>query len=1612
MVWSLLLPGLAGDVSAEESQASSGTITISVEKFTLGQGYIQKPIKVAVNEGETAAQLLLRVLGEGKADYGGDPVNGFYLTGVYDPDAGAVNVPAYILDHAAEIGSRSQEAWLSQLDYTDMSGWMYTVNHRAPDVGMADYDLKAGDVMRVQYSLHGWGADIGFGWEGSYLDVADKDELTSKLAEVNSAANYATLMDNAKLRAAYEEAVAVATNMESSQESVGSALAKLSAALAELDPDKARERHLTQTLEYLKNTYATPKDGQDWPLLSLARSGYEVPEALFQTYYTSVENNLIQKSGNLGSSTEYARRILALTAAGADITDIGGYDLRDALADLALSNRQGINAYVFSLIALDTRKYEIPKLHGEDTQATREKLIELVLGREIGYGTETAGGWTFAGSNPDPDMTGMAIQALTPYYKDNAKVKAAVDRGLAWLSANQQADGGYVSWGVNNAESAAQVIVATTGLGINPHTDPRFVKNGISVVDAMMGFAVEGGGFKHAKTETRINGMATEQSTYALVAYDRFLQGKNRLYDMTDAPDGLPGGLPKGELTLPSGNQPVIAIPSGERDYDIAIRAEDKDKQVRIELPAATGKVQLRLPKGELPRIEAVRDGVTAVLPQGAEVVQVGEGAPAPVTLFGPSAVTEAQVTAKLNAGQELEAIVRQFAMGGGQRIAFSDYVTLTFPGLAGHSAVFAEQAEITRIPHFESKAAGEASKVEVFSYDAGGALVIQTRHFTDFVVYKLKDVLPPGGGNPGTPVTQTVTLAVDKQTIGKGTVIAATQVTLQAGDTAWSVLKRTLDARNIQYRYVDNSQYGSVYVQSIDGDGEFDHGQGSGWMYNVNGVYPNVGASTYTVKNGDSIQWRYTKNMGDDLKAPQGPPTTGTGPSTGAGPGAAAPGGGASDETTPIAIPANLTSDHTIKLTAEQAKAKHLTVALPTSSSHAVLLDLEKVAAAIPQLTATRGDVQLHIAQGTKLTAGGPAIRLLQAFTPTAAVQEEALVTGDGEQAKVRHAFTLFEGEQAAQFDQPLSITVKSGAANHAAYKVADSWQQLTVYASEQAASAAKAGPVYGVKQGQDLVIRTKTAADFIVYATTKQQGNGNVPGGQEQDANAVYSDRAHFATWAYDGIARATASGWLQGSDGQFRPQADITRAEFTKLLTELLALPVSGSSASVFADVQAGQWFHPYVQTAYEAELVTGYGDRFEPQATITREQMAVMIARALELPATTESSAIADAALVAPWARSEVAAVYAAGLMTGDAGRFHPQQQVSREMAAVVAVRAYDYLEGAPLPPATEPEVTEPEAPATDVVLGQTQRAITVAAAYLQRAVAAPTVSSVGGEWTVFGLARSQVKVPEAYYDIDVNNLERTLQEKEGLLHRLKYTEYDRVILALTALGLPVDDVAGYNMLQPLADYDTLVKQGINGPIFALIALDSRGYEIPARTGNGVQTSRQRLVDFILKREIPGGGWAMDPAAVEPDADMTAMALQALTSYTEQASVRAAVDRGIAWLSQAQGRDGGYASGGVSNSESAAQVVVALTGLGIDPHRDPRFVKDGHSVLDALFSFAGSGGGFYHILPGGSGNGGATPGEVDLMATDQALYALVAYERFALGLNRLYDLTDIK
>ena len=281
-----------------------------------------------------------------------------------------------------------------------------------------------------------------------------------------------------------------------------------------------------------------------------------------------------------------------------------------------------------------------------------------------------------------------------------------------------------------------------------------------------------------------------------------------------------------------------------------------------------------------------------------------------------------------------------------------------------------------------------------------------------------------------------------------------------------------------------------------------------------------------------------------------------------------------------------------------------------------------------------------------------------------------------------------------------------------------------------------------------------------------------------------------------------------------------------------------------------------------------------------------------------------------------------------------------------------------------------------------------------AGYICKVITEPASGSVGGEWVIIGLVRSGCDIPKGYLDGYYENLCKRVEECRGVLDEVKYTEYSRVIAALCAMGKDPSDVSGYDLTAPLADFDSTVEQGINGAIWALIALDMYGAD-PQKSDAAAQGSREAYLKEVLSEQNENGAWGLVQG--ESGVDMTAMALQALAGHKDESGVSEAIERALTWLSEQQLPDGGFYSGDTETAESTAQTIIALYELGLDKD-DPRFVKNGNTLEDALMSYSAGNGGFRHELDG----------DVSQMSTEQAFLAITEMLRREKGQTSLFNI----
>lgn len=409
---------------------------------------------------------------------------------------------------------------LKEKDRGPNSGWMYSVNGSIASVTMNQYFVSDGDSIEMFYTDDY--TKLGHSGEYTPDDVID---LIDAIGTVTKRSGD----DIAAARKAYDSL----TDEEKKQVTNYGTLLAAEKTYADILKKAAKELGdiYKTTGDYIEKLPGDELNafGSEWYILGLARSGRKV----FDDYYKAIEKYVsenIDENGRLDEkrATDNAKLVLVLSALDKDVTDVGGHDLLKALSDMDYVTQQGLSGAIYALLAFDCRGYDIPSADKNVEQTSREGLVKYILDKQL-----KDGGWAYSGDKAEPDMTAMALQALAAYYKTDAKVKEAADKAVTCLSKLQNTTGGYDSYGSVNSESAAQVITALTALGIDPDNDARFVKNGVSVLDSLCGFYVDGGGFRHV-SDGKLDPTATAQGYYALAAYYRFAGSQTALYDMTD----------------------------------------------------------------------------------------------------------------------------------------------------------------------------------------------------------------------------------------------------------------------------------------------------------------------------------------------------------------------------------------------------------------------------------------------------------------------------------------------------------------------------------------------------------------------------------------------------------------------------------------------------------------------------------------------------------------------------------------------------------------------------------------------------------------------------------------------------------------------------------------------------------------------------------------------------------------------------------------------------------------------------------------------------------------------------------------------------------------------
>ena len=284
----------------------------------------------------------------------------------------------------------------------------------------------------------------------------------------------------------------------------------------------------------------------DWVAIAVSRTGTEGDTSAYRKALERYVTRMYREQGGLDRlrATEWQRTALTALALGADPTAFGRDKngrsvnlLADGVYQFTAAKSlgtQGLNGWIFGLIALDSARFAVP----EDAVYTRAAILQALVAAQ-----EPEGGFGLTVGNSDVDLTAMTLQALAPYQNstvtytgtsgESVTIREVVRRALAWLSDQQTAEGDFISWDAANLESTAQVIIALCSLGVDPATDARFVKNGISAVDGLMRYRLDDGTFRHILTDGS-DVMATEQALLAQEAMERLSAARRSLYDFRE----------------------------------------------------------------------------------------------------------------------------------------------------------------------------------------------------------------------------------------------------------------------------------------------------------------------------------------------------------------------------------------------------------------------------------------------------------------------------------------------------------------------------------------------------------------------------------------------------------------------------------------------------------------------------------------------------------------------------------------------------------------------------------------------------------------------------------------------------------------------------------------------------------------------------------------------------------------------------------------------------------------------------------------------------------------------------------------------------------------------
>lgn len=433
------------------------------------------------------------------------------------------------------------------------SGWLYDVNDKSAEVGADSYKLESGDVVAFRYV-----ADWSNMSQQTLQQTLDKFG-TCKTVEEPKPEEPKTEKPDGKPEDKVTE--------QPKQEKVEIPAAQLNEAIS-----KTSEKMLQDGI------------GSDWVAIGLARSGVNVPLETKINYVKPVAEK-VKKRLNRFSATDLARTIIMMNAMNVDPTKVEGQNLVQNLFESDKVN--SVTGYAFTLLALDTKKYEIPA----EAKWNRAALVQALLQAQ-----HTDGGWTYDSSSSkesvsNVDVTSMVLAALAP-YQDQADVKPAIQKAVDYLYKQQLGNGGFAADGQENSNSTAQAII---GLSLVKDVDHDRLNK---AVQNLMSYQLQNGEFKWLPSDQKGSGMATEQAFLALLQFKDL--GKS-IYDWSNVVENEIDTKPIVEPEITVEEKEVVEQPKQQEE----LQEQPKDENLKVVVDNERVNKETNKNKNQLPQTGA-----------------------------------------------------------------------------------------------------------------------------------------------------------------------------------------------------------------------------------------------------------------------------------------------------------------------------------------------------------------------------------------------------------------------------------------------------------------------------------------------------------------------------------------------------------------------------------------------------------------------------------------------------------------------------------------------------------------------------------------------------------------------------------------------------------------------------------------------------------------------------------------------------------------------------------------------------------------------------------------------------------------------------------------------